>query len=50
MATNAKRENPKHLENSELEVLRAKVRKLEQKNLELEAMVKFESESGFETP
>ena len=35
MATNAKRENPEHLENSELEVLRAKVRKLEQENFEL---------------
>ena len=39
MATNAKRENPEHLENSELEVLRTKIRKLEQENFELKATV-----------
>ena len=44
MATNAKRENPEHLENSELEVLRAKIKKLEQKNLEFEATVKAKTE------
>ena len=37
LATNAKRENPEHLENSELEVLRAKIRKLEQENFELKS-------------
>ena len=40
MATNAKRKNPENQENSELEVMRAKIRKLEQKNFELEATVK----------
>ena len=44
MATNAKRENPEHLENSELEVLRAKIRKLEQENFELKATVKAKTE------
>ena len=44
MATNAKRENPEHLENSELEVLRTKIRKLEQENFELKATVKANPE------
>ena len=50
MATSAKRENPERpehlelLENSELEVMRAKIRKLEQKNFELEATVKTNEE------
>ena len=47
MATSAKRKNPEHLEpleNSELEVMRAKIRKLEQKNFELEAIVKANAE------
>ena len=47
MATSAKRKNPEHLElleNSELEVMRAKIRKLEQKNFELEATVKANEE------
>ena len=44
MATNAKRENPEHLENSELEVLRTKIRKLEQENFELKVTVKAKTE------
>ena len=39
MATNAKRGLPEYLETSMLEVLRAKIKKLEQKNLKLEAKV-----------
>ena len=44
MATNAKRENPEHLERLENSELRAKIRKLEQKNFELEATVKTNEE------
>ena len=47
MATNAKRENPEHqehLKNSELEGLIVKIRKIEQRNLELEATVKANEE------
>ena len=36
MATNTKRENPDHVENSELEVMRAKIKKLEAKVEELQ--------------
>ena len=42
MATKTKQENPEYpecLENSELEVMRAKIRTLEQKKFELEATV-----------
>jgi len=47
MATNANRKNlehPENLENSELEVMRAKIRKLEHKNFELEATLKTNEE------
>ena len=42
MATKTKQENPEYpecLENSELQVMRAKIRALEQKKFELEATV-----------
>ena len=43
MATNAKRGLPEYIETSMLEVLRAKIKKLEQKNLKLEAKVNLKA-------